>query len=1146
VRHPDFSTIVTQYSDTVAPYYVEFRTDENLKTTHYMRDDNHRVRRIEYPDYPVNGYEEFTYNNFDQILTHTMTSGGIEHFEYDNRGLKTLSWPPSTSSDLTPVNNPTQYFYYGGPSGPGNAPEVAQPDLIDRLRRVIDPRGNSTWYEYNKRGLVTKVTHHDGKYTQSDYNADGTLAWTEDELRHRTTYTYDDYKRVTETKNHLNETVTNSYAPWNGFGPLSHTTSSVYRVTSQMQKKTDYDYDNNFRRKRTTQAPEEPNDTATTTYTYDEVGNLETVTEPNGQPGQSHPGAHTTFGYNNRNRQETVTNNTPPETTTVVYDFVGNKKSETRHDGTLRSWDYDAMNRLWHAYDWRTNVTPTANQTTTYDRDHAGNASFITDTKGAIYSFVYDALNRKESATNPSDNTIPARTEGWHYDIAGNLDGYTNPDQKHRHFHYDNRNRQDHSWWDGGVAVGQDIWTGYDEASRVTSVITKSGETPITTVAFGYDHANRKIWEDQTVAGQQPGELTKTRRVTTDLDGDGKRLNLDLVDPPLEGGELIFSDEMSGSGRYTLTYEYTQRNQLKKISGGAEEQWAFNYVYDRSGNMTTREAQYHGGTSSTNCPSQNYDELNRPTTWEQIGPNGFHALSHYQYDQVNRESATWRDEEDQKGERFTYEPTNQLATAAYNGHVANGPPSDATRSVSYAYTPDKLNRSRMTTDNSGTVEAIEYSPNALNQYTSTGGNNYSYDNNFNLTHVAGFNGVYDAANRLITASNGGSGEAQQTVAGFIYDGLGRCVRRTFNNVATIFVFDGWKPIAEFDAWNEFHAWNVYGPGPDEILLRQHVKYGYVRFHLDRHGNVAFLVDDDGWVQEKYVYDAFGQPTVTTLAGQNARSWSYYGHDFLFQGREYIRELGIYDYRNRFYLPATGRFLQSDPAGFAAGDMNLFRYCGDDPVDLRDPLGLEPGDPFGSPFDAALDVHNFINPTSISRNREYGSVIYRLNGQYFATEPRLGSGRDSPERNRPPDGATRVGDYHSHGDYSRAIYNHRTHKFDAVRAKNKSEDQWGSDDFSKKDKREYDRLAKNNPDFRGYLGTPSGQMRVHNPVRGKPDDSNAGKNQRDNDAQTRREPTANKPSDMSNAPSAAQVDALHQATGVPSLGAEAVNFAPGKP
>ena len=260
------------------------------------------------------------------------------------------------------------------------------------------------------------------------------------------------------------------------------------------------------------------------------------------------------------------------------------------------------------------------------------------------------------------------------------------------------------------------------------------------------------------------------------------------------------------------------------------------------------------------------------------------------------------------------------------------------RTVTYTYTPDKLSRSSMT-DINPFGEVTNYSSNALNQYTSTAGNSYSYDSNFNLTHVAGFSGVYDAANHLVSAAGGSSGESQQTVAGFVYDGLGRCVKRTLNGVATVFVFDGWKPIAEWDEYENLQAWNVYGPGADEILLRYRVPYGYIRFQLDRHGNVAFLLDNDGREIEKYTYDAFGRPTVTDWDGGRPRSWSFYGHCFLFQGREYIRELGIYDYRNRFYYPALGRFLQSDPMGFGAGDMNFFRYVGDDPIDKSDPTGL---------------------------------------------------------------------------------------------------------------------------------------------------------------------------------------------------------------
>jgi RHS repeat-associated protein len=83
---------------------------------------------------------------------------------------------------------------------------------------------------------------------------------------------------------------------------------------------------------------------------------------------------------------------------------------------------------------------------------------------------------------------------------------------------------------------------------------------------------------------------------------------------------------------------------------------------------------------------------------------------------------------------------------------------------------------------------------------------------------------------------------------------------------------------------------------------------------------------------------------------------------MYTAREWIADLQLYDYRHRFYNPDTGRFLQTDPMGlqtegakltpeqkalygtgapeaFGSSEMNLYRYCGDDPVDRSDPMGL---------------------------------------------------------------------------------------------------------------------------------------------------------------------------------------------------------------
>ena len=90
----------------------------------------------------------------------------------------------------------------------------------------------------------------------------------------------------------------------------------------------------------------------------------------------------------------------------------------------------------------------------------------------------------------------------------------------------------------------------------------------------------------------------------------------------------------------------------------------------------------------------------------------------------------------------------------------------------------------------------------------------------------------------------------------------------------------------------------------------------------------------------------GAPTFYDEWDNERFGGSVYDTRFLFAGSQYLPETGLYDMRNRFYSPTLNRFLQTDPIGFAGDALNLYRYCGDDPVDRTDPTGLidrNPGD-----------------------------------------------------------------------------------------------------------------------------------------------------------------------------------------------------------
>jgi RHS repeat-associated protein len=66
-------------------------------------------------------------------------------------------------------------------------------------------------------------------------------------------------------------------------------------------------------------------------------------------------------------------------------------------------------------------------------------------------------------------------------------------------------------------------------------------------------------------------------------------------------------------------------------------------------------------------------------------------------------------------------------------------------------------------------------------------------------------------------------------------------------------------------------------------------------------------------------------------------YSRIGNNYLFHGREYEPEVGLYFYRNRYYMPRIGRFLQTDPMQYQ-DSMNLYQAFNMNPINFTDPMG----------------------------------------------------------------------------------------------------------------------------------------------------------------------------------------------------------------
>lgn len=135
---------------------------------------------------------------------------------------------------------------------------------------------------------------------------------------------------------------------------------------------------------------------------------------------------------------------------------------------------------------------------------------------------------------------------------------------------------------------------------------------------------------------------------------------------------------------------------------------------------------------------------------------------------------------------------------------------------------------------------------------------------------------------------------------------------------------------DYPCVNQMQRRYYYGPGIDEPI-RISVSgsgSGIYFYHFDGLGSVVALTKSDGDVVERYSCDVFGEPNRTSTVG----------NPYMFTGRNYDSETGLYYYRARYYSSTIGRFLQADPIGYEAG-INIYTYCWNNPIMRRDLTGL---------------------------------------------------------------------------------------------------------------------------------------------------------------------------------------------------------------
>ena len=166
----------------------------------------------------------------------------------------------------------------------------------------------------------------------------------------------------------------------------------------------------------------------------------------------------------------------------------------------------------------------------------------------------------------------------------------------------------------------------------------------------------------------------------------------------------------------------------------------------------------------------------------------------------------------------------------------------ADRSVYYYYD----GAGNRTTVNDSVNGNTSYTPNSFNQYDMVGGNTMTNGPEHEIVSYRNIDYAYLNDEHLIgvTNRNGGRNDTYQLV----YDAMGRCVKRTVNGLTNYYIYDGEKPILEYNPSAQIIGRNVYGKGIDEILMRtgSGVNGGQpFYFQQDHEGSVTHLTSTSG-------------------------------------------------------------------------------------------------------------------------------------------------------------------------------------------------------------------------------------------------------------------------------------------------------------
>jgi len=861
-----------------------------------------------------------------------------------------------------------------------NINKTSRFDERGNLVEETDERGNVTLFEYNVLGRRIKTTELAGtndarEITVSYWNNTNRAAIVNEYGNLENRYTYDsDLRVITHTEvdlgNNQQRVWTYTYHPnttdsqgnkvlgkvasidgpqtgaqdtqsfeYNAQGlltkinyPLNQSVSYTYNAAGQQISETDINgvitqmtYDSYNRLKQTIR------NSRVIQYVYNRQGQIVQLTDE--------PGRVTSFTYNDQNRLTRITypsgnynlinyayQASYTEVTELYYEENGAlistnvKRNDPKNDlpefGYLENTTKQVFQDKYNKFDDIAQITlfgqygnepGTTTSVSDYNYDNQGRLIQIHDALNGNANFVYDANSRLIQVSDPNSGVTQYEYNAWgdltklnspdtgvttyEYDTSGNRVGKIDANNVQTQYVYDAQSRFVKIDYEG---ENLDILFTYDEnqygKGLLTSVVDGSGSS-----SYTYDDRALMTLSTVDIAGtslstnykyDESGQLNQMTYpggavISYTYDNAGRLSGIQRLESGVTSNLL---GNLTWHGRKTKSYQ--QGNGL-----------VTEFAYDAAERLI--EKRFGGNDNRIQNQLDNQSQVIQQT-WSR---GGIPDINNFQYDSLGRLTV----------DGSAVDNLDWIFSYGAVGNRLELKKSDNSQTISYSYIPNTNLLDQVNT----TIIQRDAAGNILND----GFRQYQYN----------------VMNRLEQLTN-----AQANIqALYTYNYQGQRVRKRLSGSQNADVRYVYGPnselLGEYDpSGNRIKEYVYYVEGEVSQLIAQIESDGTVTYiHTDHLATPRLATNQNQSIVWQWESDAFGN-AMPNEDPDNDSNAVVINHRF--QGQQYDLESGLFYNHFRYYDPAIGRYITSDPIGLESG-MNTYAYVHQNPLRFTDPNGL---------------------------------------------------------------------------------------------------------------------------------------------------------------------------------------------------------------